>query len=392
MNSQNPSVDKEKLLKILSAAAFLIFFQAYMVAPLIPRFTEIFNTTPQRIGLIVPIYMIPYGIATLFYGLLSDHLGRKRILLTSMVLFVALMGLTATAQTADQMIIWRLISGIGISGVVPLSLALMSALYPFEQRGRPLGWIFAAMSGGMAFGSTFGAILEPIIGWRLTFIGVSVLGIFVLALIWPYRNFLGESNPNNALRFSSLLKSYREILSNRRAKVVYSYVFLNGFFHSGVFTWLGLYLSRFYGLGEVAIGLVIVGWGIPGFLFGPSIGKLSDKHGRSLLIPIGLAIAALSTGALYFRPDVIVVATAVAVLSLGYDMTQPLLAGIVTVLSASRPGLSMGLNVFLLFTGFGVGSLVFGELIKYSFETALVTFVVLQLILALVSIKLFKAE
>lgn len=392
MNSQNPSVDKEKLLKILSAAAFLIFFQAYMVAPLIPRFTEIFNTSPQRIGLVVPIYLIPYGVATLFYGLLSDHLDRKRILLTSMSLFIVLMGLTATAQTADQLITWRLISGIGISGVVPLSLALMSALYPFEQRGRPLGWIFAAMSGGMAFGSTFGAILEPIIGWRLTFVGVSLLGVLVVALLWPYRNLLGESNPNNAIRFSSLLRSYREILSNRRAKIVYSYVFLNGFFHSGVFTWLGLYLSRFYGLGEIAIGIVIVGWGVPGFLFGPYLGKLSDKHGRSLLIPVGLAVAALSTVVLFYRPDVIVVAIAVAFLSLGYDMTQPLLAGIVTSLSASRPGLTMGLNVFLLFTGFGVGSLVFGELIKYSFETALVVFVGLQIILTLAAIKLFKSE
>jgi predicted MFS family arabinose efflux permease len=392
MNSDNLSVDKEKLLKILSAAAFLIFFQAYMVAPLIPRFTEIFNTSPQRIGLIIPIYMIPYGIATLFYGLLSDHLGRKRILLTSMLLFIVLMGLTATAQSADQLIIWRLVSGIGVSGVVPLSLALMSPLYPFEQRGRPLGWIFAAMSGGMAFGSTFGAVLEPIIGWRLTFVGVSILGVFVLALLWPYRNLLGESNPNNAIKLSSLIKSYREILNNRRAKVVYSYVFLNGFFHSGVFTWLGLYLSKFYGLGEIAIGVVIVGWGIPGFLFGPSIGKLSDRHGRSLLIPVGLALAAFSTGILIFKPDVILVTIAVAVLSLGYDMTQPLFAGIVTALSSSRPGLSMGLNVFLLFTGFGAGSLVFGGLIKYNFDTALIVFVCFQIVLTFASIKLFKSE
>jgi predicted MFS family arabinose efflux permease len=392
MGSIGTSLEREKLLKVLSAAAFLVFFQAYMVAPLIPRFTEIFNTTPQKIGLIIPIYMIPYGIATLFYGLLSDHLGRKRILLASMVLFIILMALTASARSAEEMIFWRLVSGVGISGVVPLSLALMSTLYPFNERGRPLGWLFAAMSGGMAFGSTLGAVLEPIIGWRVTFLGVSALGLIALMFIWPYRNLLGESNPNSAIKLSGLLKSYKEILSSNRAKIVYSYVFLNGAFHSGVFTWLGLYLSKFYNLGELAIGIVIIGWGIPGFLFGPYLGKLSDRHGRRLFIPAGLAIGALSALALVFKSDLILVAIIVAVLSLGYDMTQPLLAGIVTALSSKRPGQAMGLNVFLLFTGFGTGSYVFGELIKYGFENALIVFFLIEMALMLVSLRLFRTE
>ena len=67
----------ERLLWVLSAATFLIFFQAYMVAPLIPRLSSTFLVSDQLIGLIVPAYMIPYGVSTLFYGLLSDRLGRR---------------------------------------------------------------------------------------------------------------------------------------------------------------------------------------------------------------------------------------------------------------------------------------------------------------------------
>jgi predicted MFS family arabinose efflux permease len=54
----------ERLLKVLSAATFLIFFQAYMVAPLIPRLSAVFGISPQQIGLIVPAYLIPYGVST----------------------------------------------------------------------------------------------------------------------------------------------------------------------------------------------------------------------------------------------------------------------------------------------------------------------------------------
>lgn len=84
-----------------------------------------------------------------------------------------------------QLILWRLLTGLGASGVVPLALALMGHLFPYEPRGWPLGWLFGAMAGGMAVGSTFGALLEPFIGWRGGFLGVSALSAGALALLGP---------------------------------------------------------------------------------------------------------------------------------------------------------------------------------------------------------------
>lgn len=49
--------------------------------------------------------MVPYGIATLFYGVLADRIGRKRVLLGSLTAFVVLIALTATAQTEKQLIL-----------------------------------------------------------------------------------------------------------------------------------------------------------------------------------------------------------------------------------------------------------------------------------------------
>jgi len=86
--------------------------------------------------------------------------------LGSLLAFVVLTALTATSQSVPQLLWWRLLTGLGASGVVPLVLVVIGALYPYEQRGRPLGWLFGAMAGGMAFGSTFGALLAPLVGWR----------------------------------------------------------------------------------------------------------------------------------------------------------------------------------------------------------------------------------
>src|SRR6187551_2362806 len=118
-----PVTKREYLLRILSAATFIIFFQLYMVAPLIPALSSYFKVTEQTVGLIVPAFLIPYGIATLFYGLLADKTGTKRIILTSLLLFALLTALTAFSQTVSQLIFWRLLAGIGASGVIPISLA-----------------------------------------------------------------------------------------------------------------------------------------------------------------------------------------------------------------------------------------------------------------------------
>ncbi len=126
----------ERLLRLLAASTFIIFFQAYMVAPLIPRLAREFSASPERVGLAVPAYLIPYGIATLVYGVLSDRVGRRRIMLASLSAFIALTALTATARTADELTAWRLATGVGASAVVPLALALIGRLFPYEQRGR----------------------------------------------------------------------------------------------------------------------------------------------------------------------------------------------------------------------------------------------------------------
>ena len=377
---------------MISAATFFIFFQAYMVAPLIPKLALLFNVSQQRIGLIVPAYLIPYGIATLFYGLLSDRVGPKRIILSSLLAFTILTGLTVSAGSASELLVWRLLTGLGASGVVPVSLALTGQLFSYEERGRPLGWLFGAMAGGSAFGSSFGVILEPFVGWKLLFIGVAAVSLILLALLWHTYQRITVPERTGSLSLRGVLKGYYALLSKGRGFRTYSYVFCNALFHGGVFAWLGVYFTQRFNLGEVEIGLALLGYGLPGFFLGPLIGRMADRKGRRWLIPIGLALSALVTLAMTFHLPLLAAAVAVTVLSAGYDLTQPLLAGIVTDLGKKQPGQAMGLNVFMLFVGFGVGSYLFGILLPEGFGTALVVFTLFQAGISIASIPLFKSE
>ncbi|ODV13083.1 MAG: MFS transporter [Rubrivivax sp. SCN 70-15] len=377
---------------MLAAATFIIFFQAYMVAPIIPALSIIFHAPEQMVGLIVPAYLIPYGIATLIYGLLADRLGIHRIMFVSLAAFAALTALTATAASIEQVALWRVLTGLGASGVVPLGLALVGRLFPYEQRGRALGWLFGAMAGGMAFGSPLGAMLVPFIGWRGLFIAVGAAGAGVLLLFMPYRRLIAGSFTPVTGTSGDLFRGYLSLIGTPRGQRTYGYVLVNSMFHSGVFTWLGVYFERRYGMGPVGIGLALLGYGVPGFLLGPLIGRMADRWGRARLLPIGLALSTLAAGALLVGFPAIFAPVVALVLSLGYDMTQPLLAGIVTSLGGKRPGQAMGLNVFTLFIGFGLGSMIFGEVLRFGFGPALGSFAAVELAAALCSLKLFRSE
>ena len=383
---------REQLLWVLAAATFIIFFQAFMIAPLIPRFANVFNTSAEYIGLMVPAYLIPYGIAVLAYGPFSDNWGRKPLILGSMVAFILLTAITAAVNSANGLILVRLVTGIGASAVVPIAITLIGDLYEYENRGRPLGWIFAGMEAGIAFGSTAGAVLEPFIGWRNLFLAVSAFSILVLSAFLPYRSLLtGHTEDSPPLTASDALNGFLGLLRSERGLPVYVYVFLNAIFHSGVYTWLGYYFTQRHGLGSFGIGLAIVGYGLPGIWLGPKIGKLADQYGRRWIIPAGLAVGGLSVLGLAPEVPVLVAALLVTTLSVGFDMTQPLFAGIVTDLT-EKTGLAMGLNVFALFVGLGIGSLVFSGVLQFGLGIALILFGVAALIGALAAVPLFRTE
>ena len=377
----------------LSIAAGLIFLQGYMIAPLIPRLAEVFKVPVQEIGFIVPAYMLSYALMALFFGLLSDRFGRWSIIRISLALFVIFTALTATAQNASQMATWRLLTGIGASGVIPLTFALIGDLFPFDRRGAKLGLVFAAMEGGMAAGSAGGAILEPFVGWRVLFLGTALLAAVVLWRLHPYGSLFDTPKVTKLPPIRQIFRGYSQILATFRGQRTYAYVLWNGIYHSGVYTWLGLYLSQRYGMDALSIGLNILGYGIPGLLLSSFIGQAVDRWGRRWLVPAGLVMAAVAGIAMIFEIPPLGTTIAVLILSLGYDLTQPLFVGIVTDLGDDNNlGQTMGLKVFTLFTGFGVGSLVFGELLRFGFGPSLAIFGGIQLIIGSIAVPLFWQE
>jgi predicted MFS family arabinose efflux permease len=364
-----------------------------MVAPLIPALSGFFKVSEQKVGLMVPAFLIPYGIASLFYGLFADKIGIRKIILISLFLFAVLTALTAFSQSVPQLIIWRVLAGIGASGVIPISLAWIGQTYTYQERGRPIGFIFGSVAGGGAFGASAGVFLESFIGWKMLFLFVGILAFLIWVLVYfAYQKMKAPPVAKQGLTLNKVFNEYKKLLTVKRGRNAYTYVLLNGIFNAGVYTWLGLYFQKVFSLNGWQIGLALLGYGIPGLLFGPFIGRLADKFGRSKLLPVGLVLSALSSCMLIFNIPLVVARISVITLSLGFDLTQPLLAGIITQVGRERGGQAMSVMAFMLFVGFGLGSYLFGLAIHLSLTDALIIFSIFELILSVIAFHVFKKE
>jgi len=379
------------VVRILSLATFLICFQGFMVAPLLPHLSAIFHVSVRHTSFIEPSYLLGYGSVTLVYASLSDRYGRFPIILFSLCCFIALTFFTSLVQSADQMILLRLLTGLGAGGIAPTTIGWIGDQFHYEKRGHALGIFFGCMAGGTAFGSCAGALLEPIIGWRGLFILVAALGFAVLLLILYYQKYFRLKKEGAKENFNALFHTIREIMSKSRSWRTYLYVMFNGMFHSGVFTWLGYLFFKSFHLGETGVGLALLGYGIPGFLLGPIIGKMADRYGRNKIIPIGLLFGGVSAVSLGLSLPLVASNLLVATLSLGFDMTHPLFAAITTTFSSKR-GASTGLFAFFLFMGYGLGSLLFSLIVKSGLNQTFILFGSASLLASLLSLWAFRNE
>ncbi|HZZ41775.1 MAG TPA: MFS transporter [Tepidisphaeraceae bacterium] len=383
---------RERFVHLSAAITFLIFFQTYMIAPLIPSMAIKLHTTVERVGFLVPAYTLPYAAAGLICGALADRIGRRIVFFASMIAFPFLSLLMSAAPNIESLIALRALSGLCNAGLVIMALVVIGDRYPISERGRAIGWIFGAIAGGGAFGSTVAGLLAPLIAWRGLFILTAAFSILLLIPMLPLWKWLYTPPSPSQTSLSHLITGYFHVLKNPRAARTYLFIYLNGIFHSGVFTWIGVLLHNRYNLGPMGIGLVLLGYGVPGFLLGPYIGRIVDHHGRRRLIPIGLAIGAL--GGFLFVPNLplLIPILAAPILSLGFDMSHPLLAGISSTLDDNRRGQAMGFNAFAIFFGFGTGALLFALLSPFGIPFLFLIFSTIQIITALTSIPTFKTE
>jgi predicted MFS family arabinose efflux permease len=375
----------------MCAIAFLVYYSNYMVAPLIPAFCQEFAVRPYALGWLVPGFSIVYGVSTLFYGVLSDRFGRSPVLLTLLPFASLTTFMISFATTAPELVTLRILSGIGSGGIVTIALASIGDQYSYVVQGRPVGLLFGAGAAGMGLGSSLGPILNPVFGWRGEFRTLAC-GLALVAIVVGLRTRSFHAKQQRSYSYHEIAFEYLSIACSPRGRRTMAFIFCNGAFHGGIFAWLSVLIASRYHLGDLGIGIVLAGYGLPDLLFGAIIGGWGDRYGRRFVVPLGFLWAGLCALFLGLPVAPLLAAIIIAALSVGFDATHPLMSSIATSLDPRHRGQVTGLATFTKFLGMAVGALVFQQLIGPSFSRALVVFGTFETFVGLAAIYAFRDE
>ncbi|MCC7192149.1 MAG: MFS transporter [Phycisphaeraceae bacterium] len=136
---------------------------------------------------VASIYLLASIITMPLYGRLTDKLGRKRVILFTIVLFTAGSVLASFSRNMHELILYRGIQGLGAGGIMPVVLTILADIYSLEERARVQGFFSAVWGIAALTGPPLGAFLVKTLGWRSIFyvnFPFAMLGIAVLS--WKY--------------------------------------------------------------------------------------------------------------------------------------------------------------------------------------------------------------
>lgn len=118
------------------------------------------------------------------YGRMSDGLGKRRLLLWGIAIFAVGSLITTISLSLGMLLIGRIIQGLGIAGLIPLSLALITEYFPVEDRGRAMGiWSTVGPLAGV-LGPIFAGLIVARFGWRNAFIPSLIFALLGFIIIF----------------------------------------------------------------------------------------------------------------------------------------------------------------------------------------------------------------
>jgi EmrB/QacA subfamily drug resistance transporter len=186
---------------VLGVALFGLFttnFNVSVLAVVIPRLVDDFDTTKSVISWVVTGPLLAFAVLGPTAGKLGDLYGRRKVYLVGLGGVAIFAGLTAVATSPLQLIVFRTVAATFGSSTGPSGMAIIAEQFPRDRRVQALGYWGLVLAGGPVLGMVIGGPIADAFGWRWLFIPqipLAVLGLVLSALVLP------ETRADKRVRF-----------------------------------------------------------------------------------------------------------------------------------------------------------------------------------------------
>ncbi|MFY9638558.1 MAG: MFS transporter [Methanobacterium sp.] len=325
-------------LLVATLANFLTPFMSSAVNIALPAIGTEFATSAILLSWVPTSFLLAAAMFAVPFGRISDIYGMKKIFTYGIIIFTLASFLSAVAPSAESLIIFRIFQGIGGAMIFVTGLAIITSVYPPQERGKAIGINIATVYIALSLGPVLGGVMTQYLGWRSLFYAMIPLGILILVLTyWKLKDEWAECKGEKfdikgslfysvvlvmvmygfstlphitgiilviggiigfigflmyELRLESpvlnvkLFKNRTFAFSNLAALINYSATFAVTFL-------LSLYLQYIKALDPLSAGLILVAQPVMMAIFAPIAGRLSDRFVPQKLAALGMALSTL---------------------------------------------------------------------------------------------------
>ena len=292
MTAAAPTTDLERprpaahyALGLLFIVSLFNYTDRYMIAILLPNIRQEFQLSDTQMGFLTGIaFTLFYVLVGVPSGRRAEQYSRKKILVIALGVWSLMTAVCGLAQNFVQLVVARMLVGIGEAGSSPPSYSAISDLYPKHRRATAMAVYLAGAPAGILIGFTLGGWLAHAYGWRFALVAVGAPGLlFAVMLIWLFKEpprgaADGISEARAPVPFGEGLKALLANSTFRHAAV--GSAFYNALAVAYV-NWMPSFFVRSHGMDVretgIALALIFGPTQIAGLLAG---GYFADKLAR----------------------------------------------------------------------------------------------------------------
>jgi DHA1 family 2-module integral membrane pump EmrD-like MFS transporter len=216
------------LMSVLTIAAMDLY------VPSLPAMMIYFSVSASDVQWLIAIYMVGFSVSHIVYGPLSDHYGRRPILLVGLA--IASMGslVILVAPHFYALLVGRLVQGIGFAAGSLLARAILSDCFKNEALAKVGSTVGLVVSVTVGLAPSMGGFLQLVGGWKFNFGAIFILTLFSIIYVFIKLPETNQVTVQNKISFRLEIRNYLSILMNRK---FFSNTLIAGLAFGGILTY-----------------------------------------------------------------------------------------------------------------------------------------------------------
>ena len=342
---------------LLALASFASQSMVRVSDSLLPQIATDFGVSVGSASIVVTAYALAHGSVQLIIGPVGDRFGKYACVTAAAAMSTVLVLMCGLAGSLSTLVAARLACGLSAGWIIPLALAFLGDVIPYERRQQVLGTFLSGQILGQLFGQAAGGVLGDLFGWRNVFFFLAALFAVatVALLIEFFRNPITHAGHATATRSRGFVKDYATVLRSPWARAVIVMGFVEALFMFGAFAFVGADLHLRFGISFAMVGIFVGAFAVGGLIYSLSVRTLVNRLGQIGLVIGGCVLLALAYLTIAFTPQAYIAPFAIMAIGLGYYMLHNTLQTNATQMTPQARGTAVAIFSSALYLGQTLG-------------------------------------